>query len=79
MIPLKRKAAFSGQQTYRLNARPQRVQVQRVQVRSHEQQLKRRRQNTEQHSRDRIQTRVTLESLRIRSAEEVVALVSERY
>jgi hypothetical protein len=74
MIPLKRKATFSGQQTYRLNARPQRVQV-----RSHERQLKKRRQNTEWYSQHRMQDRVTLESLRARNAEEVVALARERY
>ena len=74
MIPLKRKAAFSGQQTYRLNERSQRAQV-----RSQEQQLKRRRQNTERHSQQRMQRRVALESLKGRSAEEVVALARERY
>ena len=73
MIHLKRKATFSGQQTYRLNARPQRIQV-----RSHEQQLKKRRQNTEWSSQHRMQDRLILESLRARNAEEVVVLARER-
>ena len=81
MIPLKRKAVFSGQETYRLNPPPQRSQVQRVlvprvQVRSHEQ---RRKQNTEWRSHRRTQERATLESLRARNAEDVVALARERY
>jgi len=74
MNPLKRKAAFSGQQTYRLNAHSQQVQVQ-----SHRQQLKKRRQNTEWYSQHHMQEPVTLESLRVRNAEEVVALARERY
>jgi hypothetical protein len=70
MIPLnsKRKAAFLGQQTYRLNAR----------VQSQERQLEKRRQNTEWYSQHRMQDRVTSETLRARNAEEVVALARER-
>jgi len=67
IIPLKRKATFLGQQTFRLNDR------------SLEQQSKKRRQNTEWYSRCHMQERITLESLRTRSAEEVVALARERY
>lgn len=67
MIPLKRKAAFLGQRTFRLDDR------------SLERQSKKRRQNTEWYLRHRAQERVTLESLRTRSAEDVVALARERY
>jgi len=77
MIPLKRKAAFLSQQTYRLNARSSRVQVRPV--RSQEQQSKRRRQDAEWHSHHRMHERVTLESLRAPSAEAVVTLTRQRY
>src|SRR5271170_4620126 len=69
IIPPKRKAAFLGQQTYRLNVR----------VQSQEQWLKWGRLNTERHSWGRIQVHVTSESLRAQSAEVVVTLARERY
>ena len=84
MIPLKRKAAFLGQQTYRLNAPKPRVAPKsrvapKPRILSPEQRSKYRPQDREQHSKRRIEKRVILESIRARSAEEIVELARERY